>query len=212
MHPSGLPVILSLRSTNTYEERSIGVKDNVGKSNGSDDGSENSYLSARSPPPPPRIQLRPPQTHLKNQLASDALWLFIAVFLICTIERDGIGPAAARLLHLERHLRRRLRLRHRRPQHRRPLRQLLLLRRLVLALSKVVLMAVMVRGRHRGLPIAIDRSVPLPGQELMERMDRDYNGDDADRQRQRDEAKVREDEAGSQAEGGAEKTQDSGAG
>ena len=50
MYISGLPVILSLRSTNTYEERSIGVKDNVGKSKGGDDGSENSFISARSTP------------------------------------------------------------------------------------------------------------------------------------------------------------------
>ena len=52
--------------------------------------------------------------------------------------------------------------------------------------------------------MAIDRSVLLPGQELMERMDREYNGDDGDGQRKREERKVREDEAGSQAEGDGE--------
>ncbi|MCJ1437442.1 hypothetical protein MMC27_006829 [Xylographa pallens] len=183
MHISGLPVILSLRSTNTYEERSIGVKDNVGKSKSGDDGSENSYIS----------------THLKNQLASDALWLFVAVFLICIIERDGIGlPAPGFSIWA-------------------------VIFDTVSAfgtvglstgvpydnysfcgawfsLSKVILMAVMIRGRHRGLPMAIDRSVLLPGQELMERMDREYNGDAGDAERLREERKVRKDEAGSQAE------------
>lgn len=43
------------------------------------------------------------------------------------------------------------------------------------SLSKVVLLFVMVRGRHRGLPLAIDRSILLPGEELMRRMDEEYN-------------------------------------
>jgi hypothetical protein len=34
---------------------------------------------------------------------------------------------------------------------------------------------VMVRGRHRGLPLAIDRSILLPGEELMRRMDKEYS-------------------------------------
>jgi hypothetical protein len=32
-----------------------------------------------------------------------------------------------------------------------------------------------VRGRHRGLPLAIDRSILLPGEELMRRMDAEYS-------------------------------------
>jgi Trk-type K+ transport system membrane component len=32
--------------------------------------------------------------------------------------------------------------------------------------SKIVLCAVMIRGRHRGLPVALDRAVRLPGEEL----------------------------------------------
>lgn len=31
-------------------------------------------------------------------------------------------------------------------------------------LSKLVVIAVMLRGRHRGLPVAIDRAVLLPGE------------------------------------------------
>ena len=33
-------------------------------------------------------------------------------------------------------------------------------------LSKLILCAVMIRGRHRGLPVAIDRAVLLPGEHL----------------------------------------------
>lgn len=43
------------------------------------------------------------------------------------------------------------------------------------SLSKVVLLFVMVRGRHRGLPLAIDRSILLPGEGLMKKMDQEYS-------------------------------------
>ena len=45
MYISGLPIIISLRQTNVYEERSLGVEDSGGESE--DDGSkqgEKSYL------------------------------------------------------------------------------------------------------------------------------------------------------------------------
>jgi len=61
--------------------------------------------------------------------------------------------------------------------------------------SKLVLIVIMIRGLHRGLPMAIDRAVLLPGQELMERMDHEYNGTRAE-----DEEKVRRNEEGTQAE------------
>jgi Trk-type K+ transport system membrane component len=34
-------------------------------------------------------------------------------------------------------------------------------------LSKLILCAVMIRGRHRGLPVAIDKAVLLPGDDRM---------------------------------------------
>ena len=43
-------------------------------------------------------------------------------------------------------------------------------------LSKLVLLTVMLRGRHRILPMAIDRAVLLPGQELMEKLDKESSG------------------------------------
>lgn len=41
--------------------------------------------------------------------------------------------------------------------------------------SKLILILIMLRGRHRGLPYAIDRAVLLQGEELMERMDKEVN-------------------------------------
>jgi hypothetical protein len=43
------------------------------------------------------------------------------------------------------------------------------------SLSKVIMLAIMLRGRHRGLPLAIDRSILLPGEDLMHEMDKHYN-------------------------------------
>ncbi|GAB1317320.1 hypothetical protein MFIFM68171_07530 [Madurella fahalii] len=40
--------------------------------------------------------------------------------------------------------------------------------------AKLVLCAVMIRGRHRGLPVALDRAVRLPGEELHEEEEEDH--------------------------------------
>ena len=40
--------------------------------------------------------------------------------------------------------------------------------------SKVVLCAVMLRGRHRNLPVALDRAVRLPGDEMHEEEEEDH--------------------------------------
>ena len=67
-------------------------------------------------------------------------------------------------------------------------------------LSKLVLLTVMLRGRHRILPMAIDRAVLLPGQELMERLDREISWSP---EKRRDvEERIREDERGEQVEAG----------
>ena len=114
------------------------------------------------------------QTHLQMQLSSDAWWVFIGFFLICIVERDALSiPSPGFDVYA-------------------------VLFETVSAfglvgvttgvpydnysfcgawhtLSKLILIVVMLKGRHRGLPMAIDRAVLLPGQELMERMDREYN-------------------------------------
>jgi hypothetical protein len=63
------------------------------------------------------------------------------------------------------------------------------------SLSKVVLMAAMLRGRHRGLPLAIDRSILLPGEELMHRMDQEYSATGTENPQE--EAELRNDIEGS---------------
>ena len=54
-------------------------------------------------------------------------------------------------------------------------------------------------GRHRILPYAVDRAVLLPGQELMEKLDKEYSTTDDHRKHQVEE-RIREDERGAQVE------------
>ena len=110
---------------------------------------------------------------MQRQLSSDAWWVFIGFFLICIIERDALSiPSPGFSLYA-------------------------IFFEVVSTfglvgittgvpydtysfcgawhtLSKLILIVIMLKGRHRWLPMAIDRAVLLPGQELMERMDREY--------------------------------------
>ena len=72
------------------------------------------------------------------------------------------------------------------------------------SLSKLILIVVMLRGRHRGLPMAIDRAVLLPGQELMERMDREYNRTGKWKPRAEVEDEMRREKTGRHAENNVE--------
>lgn len=49
--------------------------------------------------------------------------------------------------------------------------------------------------------MAIDRAVLLPGQELMERLDKEYKRSGDERRRAEEEEEIRREEIGSQAEG-----------
>lgn len=156
MYISAYPIALSVRSTNVYEERSLGVyveKQGDVDEELLDDPSARSwgtYLAA----------------HARRQLAFDIWWLGFALWLICIIERHDIQdptsdewftvfsclfeltsaygtvglstgtPTDAFSLSGRFH-----------------------------TLGKLVVIATMLRGRHRGLPVAIDRSILLP-QEL----------------------------------------------
>ncbi|KAL1310526.1 hypothetical protein AAFC00_000810 [Neodothiora populina] len=157
MYISAFPIIVSLRQTNVYEERSLGLEHQS-----ADDPSNENKGSSIS-------------MHVRRQLAYDLWWLALAIWLISIIERieiqnddmkffniwtimfevfSGYGNVGLSLgvpfddysfsgvWH---------------------------------TLSKLVLIVVMLRGRHRGLPYAVDRAVLLPGEELMEEMDREIN-------------------------------------
>ncbi|TRM69077.1 cation transport protein-domain-containing protein [Schizophyllum amplum] len=158
MYVSVYPIAMSVRATNVYEEQSLGIfeEDPV-----EDDETEimngtESRVTAWS---------RYLVTHARRQLAFDMWWLGLATFLICIIERGPIDDDATYLWFNE----------------------FTILFELVSAygtvglslglptanysfsgalkpLSKLILCVVMLRGRHRGLPVAIDRAVMLPNE------------------------------------------------
>jgi len=148
MYISSYPVVMALRQTNTYEERSIGL-----------DKNETSGGLA---------------THLRRQLAYDIWFQLLGWFLICIIERGklvGEAPgfdifsilfevtSAYGTVGLSLGV----------PY------DAYSLSGAFSTGSKIVMCVIMLRGRHRGLPLAIDRSILLPGEDLMKKMDEEYN-------------------------------------
>ncbi|KAH6639159.1 potassium transport protein-like protein 1 [Boeremia exigua] len=150
MYISSYPLVMTLRKTNTYEERSIGLQE--------DDGSAAGISS-----------------HLQKQLAYDIWFQFLAFFLVSIIERGHIlrgdpGFDSFSVLFEVTSAYGTVGLSTGVPG------QDYSLSGSFASLSKVVMLFVMVRGRHRGLPLAIDRSILLPGEELMQRLDSEYGG------------------------------------
>lgn len=182
MYISVYPVVITMRNSNVYEERSLGIYA---------DDIDSQHERAKSDPelgPIGRLKrsmtlktLKPPsetrgyfiRQQMHGQLAHDISWLAIAVLLIVCIEnssfeRDpvtysvfnvvfevvsGYGcvgittglPNEAYSFSGGWHV-----------------------------ISKLILCAVMLRGRHRGLPVAIDRAVLLPGEYMGTVEDEDH--------------------------------------
>ncbi|ORY75669.1 cation transport protein-domain-containing protein [Leucosporidium creatinivorum] len=152
------PIAVTIRASNVYEERSIGVYE---ESDDEDEIEAQFDTSARTKKP--KTTGNYIRYHARKQLAFDMWWLVGALWLLCIIERakildekhpwitiftllfelsssygniglsTGRGPSSNTSLSGD-----------------------------LRAGSKLILIAVMVRGRHRGLPRAIDRSIMLP--------------------------------------------------
>ncbi|KAK9899237.1 hypothetical protein P389DRAFT_209225 [Cystobasidium minutum MCA 4210] len=150
MYLAVFPIALSIRSTNVYEEKSMGLYDEAEDDDSQTEahaGSVGSYFAH----------------HARKQLAFDIWWLGLALWAICIVERTNIDdPATDSYFNI-----------------------FTIMFEVVSAygtvglslgspnanyslcgdfrtLSKIILCAVMIRGRHRGLPVAIDRSILLP--------------------------------------------------
>ncbi|KAK3319960.1 cation transport protein-domain-containing protein [Cercophora scortea] len=207
MYISVYPVVITMRHSNVYEERSLGIYAEDSSSSSESDPEMNSPSasmpslsrrrthsgaaasigrafhrtftwqgvgvrpSATSQRPESRISFISQQIH--GQLAHDIWWLVLAILVIVTIETSnfladpvtfsvfnvifevvsGYGsvgisvglPNAAYSFSGAWH-----------------------------TASKLVLCLVFLRGRHRGLPVALDRAVRLPGEELHQEEDEDY--------------------------------------
>ncbi|KAL5342457.1 cation transport protein-domain-containing protein [Aspergillus crustosus] len=163
MYISPFPVLVTMRHTNVYEERSLGIYAEDEAQCGYDTQSSQNTLSHLV-----RRHLTKEGTfrhfireQLKDQLTHDLWWIALAVFFISIIEssnyaRDPVGYSTFNILfevisaygcvgistgYPDRDLS---------------------FCGVWHSLSKLILAAVALRGRHRGLPVAIDKAIMLP--------------------------------------------------
>jgi Trk-type K+ transport system membrane component len=176
MYISVYPVVITMRNSNVYEERSLGIYADEHPVEPKEDV-ESGRLDRliRSMTFIKHSETRSYFIHqqLHGQLAHDLSWLCVAVLLIVCVEVgsfehdpitfsvfnvvfevvSGYGcvgittglPDQAYSFSGSWHV-----------------------------VSKLILCAVMLRGRHRGLPVAIDRAVLLPGDSLTSREEEDH--------------------------------------
>jgi len=175
MYISVYPVVITMRNSNVYEERSLGVyADDRYAEEPSDDqssglGGLKRRLTGQGAHETKSYFVR---QQLRAQLAHDAWWVVLAVFLISIVETGQFerDPATYSVFNI--------------------------IFEVVSGygcvgmstglpneaysfsggwhkLSKIILCAVMIRGRHRGLPVAIDRAVLLPSEQLAEAEEED---------------------------------------
>ncbi|KAL9111636.1 MAG: hypothetical protein Q9227_003909 [Pyrenula ochraceoflavens] len=146
MYISVFPIAISMRRTNVYEEKSLGL---YGSRNDEEvDDKEPSYVGA----------------HLRKQLSFDLWYVFLGLFIIAIVEGDRLQNTNEFAFTL-----------------------FSVLFEIVSAygtvglslgypnnntsfsgqfrvLSKLVIIAMQIRGRHRGLPYAVDRAIILPSE------------------------------------------------
>ncbi|EPS39267.1 hypothetical protein H072_6953 [Dactylellina haptotyla CBS 200.50] len=154
MYISVFPIAISVRRTNVYEERSLGV---YADHDEDENPNDHSFVGA----------------HLRRQLSFDLWYVFVGLFAICIAEGAKIANRSDYAFT-----------------------QFSCLFEVISAygtvglslgypdvntsfsaqfttFSKVVIMAMMVRGRHRGLPYELDRAILLPSESLQQKEEED---------------------------------------
>jgi Trk-type K+ transport system membrane component len=152
MYISIFPIAMSIRQSNVYEEKSLGVW-----ASEDEDEEQSSYLSH----------------HLRRQLSFDLWFVFLGFFLIAIIEGPRLENTNEYAFSL-----------------------FSVLFEIVSAygtvglsqgfpgyntsfsgqfktLSKLIIIAMQIRGRHRGLPYALDRAILLPSETLHQKENED---------------------------------------
>ncbi|KAI7591979.1 hypothetical protein KC316_g2567 [Hortaea werneckii] len=154
MYISVFPIAISVRRTNVYEEKSLGIW-----------GGENEAPDENAPEQSFVGQ------HLRRQLSFDLWYVFLGFFIICIVEGGRLANTNEYAFTM-----------------------FSVLFEIVSAygtvglslgypgfntsfsgqfhvISKLVIIAMMLRGRHRGLPYALDRAILLPGDNVHKKDD-----------------------------------------
>lgn len=160
MYISVFPIAISMRRTNVYEEQNLGIYNYSQEDDENDGETVPSYIGA----------------HLQRQLGFDLWYVFLGLFLIAIAENDRLDAADDYSFQL-----------------------FTVLFEVVSAystvglslgypgvdtsfsgqfniISKLVIIALEIRGRHRGLPYTVDRAVLLPSDALKK-----HDADDLER-------------------------------
>ncbi|ODM23733.1 hypothetical protein SI65_01322 [Aspergillus cristatus] len=150
MYISVFPIAISVRRTNVYEERSVGVY-----------SSADDHEQERNTKQPSFVGI-----HLRRQLGSDLWYIFLGLFIIAIVEGGRLAIFKLPSFNI-----------------------FAVFFEIVSAygtiglslgystgntsfvgqfqtISKLVIIAMQIRGRHRGLPYALDRSVLLPSESI----------------------------------------------
>ncbi|KAI8090940.1 cation transport protein-domain-containing protein [Gilbertella persicaria] len=180
MYISVYPVAISMRNSNIYQERALGIfrgEDEEPMKFSEDELAEAPFIKLKRHATMTSIAqntkklLKGPDffviTQIQRQLTSDICWVITAVFCICALEAQSIMSPS-------------------------PVTMATVIYECVSAfgnvgastgypntatsqsaqyrtLSKLVIIILMYRGRHRGLPASIDRSILLPSDELAQK-------------------------------------------
>ena len=155
MYISVFPIAISMRRTNVYEEKSLGIYGTT--KDETEDEKEPSYVGA----------------HLRRQLSFDLWYIFLGLFIIAIAEGDRLANTNEYAFTL-----------------------FSVLFEIVSAygtvglslgypnidasfsaefnvISKLIIIAMQIRGRHRGLPYEVDRAILLPSDSLHKKEDED---------------------------------------
>lgn len=155
MYISVFPIAISIRRTNVYEEKSLGIYSSSGEEK--EDENEPSYVGA----------------HLRRQLSFDLWYIFLGLFIIAIAEGKHLQNTNEYAFTMYS-----------------------VLFEIVSAygtvglslgypdfntsfsgqftvISKLVIIAMQIRGRHRGLPYELDRAILLPSESLHHKEDAD---------------------------------------
>ncbi|KAK3984554.1 potassium transporter [Cladorrhinum sp. PSN332] len=151
MYIAVMPIAITIRSSNTYEERSLGIYRNTNEEE-VDESESASYIL----------------THIRNQFSFDLWYIFLGTFCICAAEADRIMDPEQRGFDvfsvffevMSAYGNVGLSLGY--PAVKTSLCGIFS------PFSKVVICAMMIRGRHRGLPYTLDRAIMLPSERMQE--------------------------------------------
>ncbi|KAL5425249.1 hypothetical protein PMIN04_002745 [Paraphaeosphaeria minitans] len=176
MYISVFPIAISMRKTNVYEERSLGIW-----SGDEDENTENSYFG----------------THVRRQLSFDLWYVFLGFFLIAIVEGSRLQNVSRLPWELQGLSRwQQVQVLEASNTNEYAFTLFAILFEIVSAygtvglslgypgtnasfsgqfkpLSKLIIIAMQIRGRHRGLPYALDRAILLPSESLHKKEDED---------------------------------------